>query len=472
MRIELNYGGLFSGTNVKDLQDKIKKLINKSDDTVNGFTKIKSFAYNMNGGVGCLQDAVDMVDKRISDEETKKNNLVDVQNKVNDFLENTKNTDKEVSDIVSKSQKEFYKLNPWAKPTVANTVKNWIEKAGKWMQKVSKAVYDKFKNIVDTIHALNLRATEALWKIAKSTVDWFKENWGYVVKAVVAVAIVAACIAAIVFIPTSFVGMIAAFTLIETTVNAATKTVKKGVEKAEKGEKLDAKDVVDIAFESSVEGAGDGIADAVESKCGPLGKLVVGEVTKPLSKIIIDGTNHFIDNGNLDGFGETAKKDFIEESIDNVVDVAVDGAFDKIGSKFFHKSTNQILTTPESLLDTGEPINKTLKTIDLKKFPEGTTLEDLKSKLITKEINKKFKKAPYKLGGGLLTDASNANLNKLFNTNSEQKFIKIKLSDKGILDSFKETGKSTIKSWISDAGKSVFSFNPQPAPVLGGGGVW
>lgn len=472
MRIELNYGGLFSGTSVKDLQKDIKNLIKKSDNTIDGFKKIKTFAYNMNGGVGCLQDAVDQIDARINAEETKKSNLIDVQNKVDHFLNNTRRTDKEVGALVKKNKNEFYKLHPWAKPSIKDTVKNWIEKAGKWLAKAKESISKGFEQLVTAINKFNNWATDTLHKVWNSAVNWFKENWGRILKVTLTVIAITVCVVVIVINPLSFPAFVASMALIGAAVNTTSGVIGKSIERGIKGQKMTVDDYIDTIFDGTIKGIGDGIADGIGAKFGPLGKFLAGEITKPLSNIIVDGTNHIIDNnGSLEGFGKTLGKDIIEGTIDNTFDVALDKVGDFIKGKKFvpvdAKSTgNQILfNAPKGA------VKESGGTIKI-------TQEVIKGSRYQNEVKKKASEIPFKVGGKVITKTADEVVKNVFN--QDKNIIKIKLNSNGAWASVKDSAESTVKGLIKDNGKGLVNgwienttkikFTSKPAYSGAGGG--
>ena len=96
MRIELNSGGLSSGVAIADFRSDFDSLLGKARKTVSSFQTIRSFTYNMNGGVGILQDAVSQIESRLAVEEEKVTALEQVQKKADAFIEYVKQTDLKV----------------------------------------------------------------------------------------------------------------------------------------------------------------------------------------------------------------------------------------------------------------------------------------------------------------------------------------------------------------------------------------
>lgn len=86
MRIELNSGGLGSLVSISSVQLDISALIDKSEFLLSTFRSIKSYTYNMNGGVGNLQDALGQVEKRIQTEEQRRTSLGETNTKIKRYI--------------------------------------------------------------------------------------------------------------------------------------------------------------------------------------------------------------------------------------------------------------------------------------------------------------------------------------------------------------------------------------------------
>ena len=124
MRIALNAGGL-GGTTISSFQSDAASLTSKIDGLIVCFTSVKSQTRNLNGGVGRLQGALDGIQARANTETARKSSATAVQNKVNSFLMIAIQVDNQVAAVVLKNKEEFYKVNPWLKPT---SEKPWYEK--------------------------------------------------------------------------------------------------------------------------------------------------------------------------------------------------------------------------------------------------------------------------------------------------------------------------------------------------------
>ena len=174
---------------------------------------------------------------------------------------------------------------------------------------------------------------------------------------------------------------------------------------------------------------------------------MAGEITKPLSNIIVDGTNHLVKNGSLEGFGEVAKDDIIKGSVDNVVNLAFDKIVGKVTGKKFvpvdKMSTNQILFTPADGI-----VKKGSGTIRI-------TPEIIKGTLYNNAFDKEINKIPYDIAGKVITKKANDLINKEFNLDKSP--IKIKMSSESIGDTFKESLKDTSKEFIKNKGEELLN---------------
>jgi len=176
MHIEINAGGL-GGLAIAEYQLNMSNLISDAEKVISSFKSVVNSTHELSGGVGSLQDAVNEVSSRIQSETEKKDAVVEVQRKSNDFLELAKRVDGNVSALVNKNKEEFYNVNPWLRPPEPTTDdRNWAEKAWDWLcgkgeeivegtKKALKWVgdtakkawdglvefYEEYKKIIDTV---------------------------------------------------------------------------------------------------------------------------------------------------------------------------------------------------------------------------------------------------------------------------------------------------------------------------------
>lgn len=173
MRIELNSGGLCSSASISSMQSDVYALIGKSESLLSAFKAIKSYAYNMNGGVGNLQNALGEVDTRIQTEEQRQTSLGETNTKIKSFIELTRSVDLSVSKLVDKNKREFYENNLWAKPTLAGTTeKSFGEKAWEWLCGVGDAIAETAKKAWDGIKSFCSAIKEKISKIGKAIHDF------------------------------------------------------------------------------------------------------------------------------------------------------------------------------------------------------------------------------------------------------------------------------------------------------------
>lgn len=180
MRIELNAGGLGGTAAISGFHTDYSGLISKSKKALSVFQVVRQQSYNMNGGIGNLQSAVNEIETRISAEEAKVAAIETVEKKTNSFLELAIKTDIQASVQVNRSKNEFYRVNPWAKPPAPPEEKKWYHKAGEWL-------YNKGKEAVDGI--------KKAWNNVK---EWCSSNIGRIVLGVVAVIGAIAIIATVI----------------------------------------------------------------------------------------------------------------------------------------------------------------------------------------------------------------------------------------------------------------------------------
>lgn len=195
MRIELNSGGLLSGIAVQDFQSDFDSLIDRSRRMISSFQAVKNFTYNMNGGIGNLQSAVDQIDARTSNEESKTNGLEGIQRKANSFIELTRKVDEKVHDLVNHNKHEFYEVNPWSRPPQTEEEKKWYEKAGEWICQKGEEIKETFNSIKDAVIDWSHSVADTLSKAWNNAVEWCKEHKQQLIEiAIGAVALTAAVV--------------------------------------------------------------------------------------------------------------------------------------------------------------------------------------------------------------------------------------------------------------------------------------
>lgn len=117
MRIEMNSGGLDGLIAITQFQSDMNDFISKTSNVIDSFKAVKQQTYQLNGGVGNLRSAVNNVENRIDREDEKRETAISMKQKYNSFLDLAIRVDKKVAALVNKNKKEFYRVNPWLKPS-------------------------------------------------------------------------------------------------------------------------------------------------------------------------------------------------------------------------------------------------------------------------------------------------------------------------------------------------------------------
>ncbi len=305
MRIELNSGGLSSGVAIADFRSDFDSLLGKARKTVSSFQTIRSFTYNMNGGVGVLQDAVSQIESRLAVEEEKVTALEQVQKKADAFIEYVKQTDLKVGGLVSRNKQEFYELNPWAKPPPPpkEEQKEWYEHVGDFFNGLGNAVSE---------------TVQKAWNGIKS---FCNSSVGKIVLSVGAVAALAAL--------TVFTGGAAAVIFGMTAIGAgvgAVTGVGKGIyeyyEAKNKGKEVSLLDsIANNMAENTVKGAASGLADGIGLIGGVPARIVAGEVLQ----VGANGLTNMWTKGM--SAGEAWKDAFVSGTAENFMDSLTFGIF-------------------------------------------------------------------------------------------------------------------------------------------------
>lgn len=176
MRIELNAGGLGGMASIPSMQTDVSSLLSKSSSLLASFQGVKNFAYNMNGGVGSLENAVNQIESRISFEESRITALQEVNKKSNGFIELAIATDIKVGGLVNKNKNEFYNVNEWAKPPQNSNNKNLIERGIEWLSSAGKAISDTIGKIKDSICGFCKSIKEKMDELMSRFKAWWKDH--------------------------------------------------------------------------------------------------------------------------------------------------------------------------------------------------------------------------------------------------------------------------------------------------------
>lgn len=191
MRIEISAGGLGGSLAVSDFQSDMSAFAERTEDVISSFTAVRDATYALNGGVGSLSGAVEDINARISAENQKHTDAIDVQTKTTDFLDLAVRVDEQVETLVNQNRDEFYRVNPWLRPAfVIDTQLQWYEKVYTWLGDAGEKVKEGAKEAWDW-------TKDSLKKLWNSAVSFYKEHKKVIDTIVIVVGAIAA-IAAVV----------------------------------------------------------------------------------------------------------------------------------------------------------------------------------------------------------------------------------------------------------------------------------
>ena len=146
MHIEINSGGLGGAIAVSEYRSNMSSFLSNAENVISSFKAVRNATYDLNGGVGALQTTVADLSTRISYEEEKLDAAVAVQKKSNDFLDLAVRIDNQVSALVNKNKDEFYRVNPWLRPSSdVSSEAPWYEQAWGWLCGKGEAIVDGVK---------------------------------------------------------------------------------------------------------------------------------------------------------------------------------------------------------------------------------------------------------------------------------------------------------------------------------------
>ena len=274
MRIELLRTSIPNMMDPRETFKRVGLTMMKIDQekVIDSFKAVKSKIYNMDGGVGNLQTAVEQLDERI--------NKVDSQRveKINLAMQNL--------------------------GAFLHTVRMADQKAG-------KAIAGAFKKAVDWV----VDCAKKAWTATK---NFIVKHWKAIVKIVVGIVVIAGLAALSVFTggAAAPLFLVAAKGAAIAAATGAAVTVVSGVAQGKSaGEIFDS--CGDSILMGAVTGAVGGFAGAAAGAVtSATGSQLLGELTKigveMGGKIIATGTNYLIDNnGSLDGYWDAHGKDIL-----------------------------------------------------------------------------------------------------------------------------------------------------------------
>ncbi len=334
MRIEINSGGLSSGTAFLDFQSDFDHLIDRSKKIVSSFQTIKSFANNMNGGIGNLQNAVEQIESKRNTEEAKVNALNGIKNKANSFVEMTRQVDLNVCGLVNRNKHEFYELNPWAKPPPPpeEEQKNYLQEGWDWLcgkaEEIKEGIKEGINCVKDVAISLGKEAIKlANWaietraKIENSIKEFCNSSIG---KIVISVVIVAGLIALSV-LTGGAAAVIFTMGAVGATAGLAVGTAK-GIHEynmnKKEGKEADLLDsLANNMAKETIKGAASGLADGIGLVGGLPARIAAGEILQvggdALNNMWIDGMSS----------GEAWKEAAVSGTVSNGVDSLTFGIF-------------------------------------------------------------------------------------------------------------------------------------------------
>ena len=146
MHIEINNGGLFGGASIEDFQINLDHFIDTSNGILSAFKTVENQTHDLNGGVGSLAEAVELIGLRIREEQRKIEAALEVKRKTVDFVVLANRVDKQVAELVDHNREAFYRINPWLRPphegNIFQIVRDLIARTAR---SVSETVYREFK---------------------------------------------------------------------------------------------------------------------------------------------------------------------------------------------------------------------------------------------------------------------------------------------------------------------------------------
>ena len=314
MRIELLRTSIPNMMDPRETFKRVGLTMMKIDQekVIDSFKAVKSKIYNMDGGVGNLQTAVEQLDERINkvdSQRVEKINLA-MQN-LGAFLHTVRMADQRAAQTISASNALFYEANPWAIPPPPPKKKSVWQRIKDAFKKAGKAIAGAFKKAVDWV----VNCAKKAWTATK---NFIVKHWKAIVKIVVGIVIIAGLAALSVFTggAAAPLFLVAAKGAAIAAATGAAVTVVSGVAQGKSaGEIFDS--CGDSILMGAVTGAVGGFAGAAAGAVtSATGSQLLGELTKigveMGGKIIATGTNYLIDNnGSLDGYWDAHGKDIL-----------------------------------------------------------------------------------------------------------------------------------------------------------------
>ena len=314
MRIELLKQSFCNLTDLQETYKRVGLTMMKADTekVIDSFKAVKSKIYNMDGGAGNLQTAVEQLDERINKVDSQRVEKVDLaMQNLGAFLHTVRMADQRAAQTISASNALFYEANPWAIPPPPPKKKSVWQRIKDAFKKAGKAIAGAFKKAVDWV----VDCAKKAWTATK---NFIVKHWKAIVKIVVGIVVIAGLAALSVFTggAAAPLFLVAAKGAAIAAATGAAVTVVSGVVQGKSaGEIFDS--CGDSILMGAVTGAVGGFAGAAAGAVtSATGSQLLGELTKigveMGGKIIATGTNYLIDNnGSLDGYWDAHGKDIL-----------------------------------------------------------------------------------------------------------------------------------------------------------------
>lgn len=202
MQLTINAGGITGLFSVMDLQINLNSMIDRTSDVIGAFKTIKDDTYGLSGGVGVLQEALDNIDMRMSEESRKQTEQEDFRSSVEDFLDLAVEVDAGVAKTMSVNEEKFYQLYPGLRPVVeVEEEQNWLEKAWGWLCGTAEEVGDFLSDSAEWIAGKVKEEWEKLKdgaaKIWNCAVEFYNKHKDVIHKAIATILIVAGAVLSI-----------------------------------------------------------------------------------------------------------------------------------------------------------------------------------------------------------------------------------------------------------------------------------
>ena len=159
MTISISINGSCTVTSVRHRMNALKSDI---DSTIKQLKRINNGLSNINGPVnGNISSAINGINSRIRSEEEKREAIVEIDEKIDAFVEHALATDRSVARNIHQNEKRFYKEYPWLKPDIIpqkNVWQNMLEGGKALLKKIGNGLKEIWKGVKEFVkeHALEI----------------------------------------------------------------------------------------------------------------------------------------------------------------------------------------------------------------------------------------------------------------------------------------------------------------------------